>query len=500
MTPSFLSLHLADEDATERFGEDLAIALRPGDLVALEGDLGMGKTALARAVIRALADDRALEVPSPTFTLVQAYGLRIPVHHFDLYRLSAPEDLEELGLPEALAEGVALVEWPERAEQAMAGAIRLRLTEKGEGREVRIEGPDDALARIRHSLAVRAFIDGAGFAGARRTFLLGDASIRAYETVKPPSGPPLILMDAPERHDEPAVRDGLPYSRIAHLAQNVTAFVGVANALRAEGFCAPRIHAQALDDGLLLIEHLGSGRFLGDSDRPVAARYEAASRLLAALHERRWPSAFPVDDHRTYEPPAYDREALSIETDLCLAWYMPFALGRPADAGQVAEFKDIWSALFNRLSAAEQSLVLRDFHSPNIVWREDRDGFDRLGLIDVQDAVFGPAAYDAAALAFDARVSIPADIRELVVETYCAARGPGFDRGAFEEAYAITAAQRNTKLLGTFTRLAHRDGKPGYLGHLPRIRGYLRQVVQHPGLARLRQFYEDHRLLEGEAE
>lgn len=104
MAGRMLRLPLPDEDASRRFGEDLAAILMPGDVIALEGDLGMGKTTLARAILRALAGDPALEVPSPTFTLVQAYAGRVPAQHFDLYRLSSPDELEELGLGEAIRE------------------------------------------------------------------------------------------------------------------------------------------------------------------------------------------------------------------------------------------------------------------------------------------------------------------------------------------------------------------------------------------------------------
>ena len=110
-----LELVLADDAATARLGEDLAAAARPGDVFALSGDLGAGKTTLARGFIRAMADAPDLDVPSPTFTIVQSYPARIPVHHFDLYRLTDPGELDELGLDEAVADGIALIEWPERA-------------------------------------------------------------------------------------------------------------------------------------------------------------------------------------------------------------------------------------------------------------------------------------------------------------------------------------------------------------------------------------------------
>lgn len=191
---------------------------------------------------------------------------------------------------------------------------------------------------------------------------------------------------------------------------------------------------------------------------------------------------------------------MGIETELCLDWYMPYRFGRQPTSGERGTFLDLWQALFTRLENAEQSLVLRDYHSPNIIWREERSGDDRLGLIDVQDALRGPAAYDLASLAYDARVDVPPALRRQIFEAYCASRvGENFDREGTREAFAITAAQRNTKLLGTFVRLCQRDGKPQYLAHLPRIRSYLREAVQHPALADLAQFYDEHRLLDEDA-
>ncbi|WEX09431.1 tRNA (adenosine(37)-N6)-threonylcarbamoyltransferase complex ATPase subunit type 1 TsaE [Chelativorans sp. AA-79] len=491
---------LADARATDRLGDDLAAALRPGDVVALHGDLGTGKSTLARAIIRAIAGDRELEVPSPTFTLVQSYGLRIPIHHFDLYRLSGPDELEELGLSEALSEGIVLVEWPEQAPAAFTAAIRVALRESGDSREAEIEAPAGAAERIAHSLVIRGFLQSAGRADAQRSYLLGDASIRAYETVTT-DGERLILMDAPERRDEPLVRNGLPYSRIARLAQSVTAFVGVANALRNAGFSTPRILAQDLERGLLLTEYLGDEPFLGREGAPFPERYLAAAGLLAALHERTWPERFPVAEGLDYAPPRYDRSALAIEAELLLDWYLPHVKGRAASTGERQEFSRLWSRLFERLERAEQSLVLRDFHSPNIIWREEKAGLDRLGLVDVQDAVWGPGAYDMASLALDARVTIPEPLERSVLDAYYAGRrSPHFDRTSFEEAYAITAAQRNTKLLGIFVRLSMRDCKPFYLHHLPRIRAYLNRVLAHPALTELGAFYREQGFLDGEAE
>jgi tRNA threonylcarbamoyladenosine biosynthesis protein TsaE len=112
---SAFSMPLPNEQATETLGATLAARLKPGDVVGLKGDLGAGKTTLARAIIRAAASDPDLIVPSPTFTLVEVYDTpRGAFWHFDLYRLDNPEQVYELGWEEARAEGIVLLEWPDR--------------------------------------------------------------------------------------------------------------------------------------------------------------------------------------------------------------------------------------------------------------------------------------------------------------------------------------------------------------------------------------------------
>ncbi|MCW5714623.1 MAG: tRNA (adenosine(37)-N6)-threonylcarbamoyltransferase complex ATPase subunit type 1 TsaE [Bauldia sp.] len=129
-----ITIDLPDEAATIALAEALAPLLRAGDIVTLSGLIGAGKTTFARALIRTLAGDRALEVPSPTFTLVQPYGeTSIPVAHFDLYRLADGVELDELGFDDAVAEGVALVEWPERAPGRFRGALAVSLVPAGAG-------------------------------------------------------------------------------------------------------------------------------------------------------------------------------------------------------------------------------------------------------------------------------------------------------------------------------------------------------------------------------
>jgi len=489
---ALLKLELADETATNSLGEDIALILKAGDVLALTGDLGMGKSTLARAIIRAIAGDPALEVPSPTFTLVQSYAIRVPVEHFDLYRLASPDELEELGFADAVRNDVVLVEWPERAGELMpACAVRVAISESGTGRLAVFDGPADFIGRLERSLSIRAFLDRSGFRGATRRFLIGDASTRAYETAELGNQAPLILMNAPRRPDGPPIRDGKPYSRIAHLAESVVPFVAIAKALRDEGFAAPEIPAADLDQGLLLVEHLGSQGVLDDTGRPVEERYAAAAEVLAAIHSRKWPEEIAVEPGVIHRIPPYDHGAMAIETELAIDWYLPHQAGREANEQERREFAAAWEGVFSTLDEAERSLVLRDYHSPNLIWRPEHQGNDRIGIIDFQDALIGPAAYDVASLALDARVTIPAELESRIVATYCAARASrgDFDRAAFDRAYAIMAAQRNSKILGIFVRLNVRDGKSGYMKHLPRIRDYLSRALKHPALKEVAAVY-----------
>lgn len=143
-------LHLAAEGDTAALAARLADRLGPGDTLLLSGPVGAGKSAFARALIRARLDDPAAEVPSPTFTLVQTYGEGSgALWHADLYRLSHPDEVAELGLLAAMAEAVCLIEWPDRlGPLAPASALRLELEPEGGGRRATFSGPPSWAHRL----------------------------------------------------------------------------------------------------------------------------------------------------------------------------------------------------------------------------------------------------------------------------------------------------------------------------------------------------------------
>lgn len=488
-----LKLDLPDEKATCLLGNDLSRALVRGDLVLLSGDLGAGKSTLARALIRSLAQDADLEVPSPTFTLVQAYDTPLPIAHFDLYRIGDPSELGELGLDEALETGAALVEWPERAASELAGlAIRVTLKMKGNGREAIIEA-GHAHDRINRSLALRGFLAESGQGKALRRPFAGDASPRVYELISDKSGNELVIMDQREAPAGPPVWNGKPYRDVAHTTNpTVHPFVAIDTALIEKGFAAPRILKSDLGDNFLILEHLGTGSFLGENGEPLNDRYCLAAEILADIHVA---GIGPVvhGGGVTWTIPDFDRDALMIEVLLALDWYLPYRLGRAATEAERAEFMAIWDELFASLHQPSYGLVLRDYHSPNLIWRPERDGRDKLGILDFQDALWGPNAYDLASLAQDARVTVSPEIEKAAVSAYMARRAAshGFDATRTRREFSIMALQRNTKILGIFVRLNQRDGKPAYLKHLPRIETYVTRTLSKPGLERLAAFYAD---------
>jgi len=487
-----LELLLKDEAATIELGEDLALALKAGDCVALSGDLGAGKSTFARAFIRAMADDETLEVPSPTFTLVQSYDLRIPVAHLDLYRLAEASELDELGFDEALSEGICLVEWPEKAEEVLpADRITLTFSHEGEGRRLRIAAPEAAFNRITRSLAIRSFLTEAGHAGARRRHLSGDASVRAYERIQTHDGEPTkILMDAPKHKPGPILQDGKYYQQLAHIAEDVIPFVAVSKFLRKRGFAAPAIYARDLDQGLLLIEDLGSEGIIDADGRPVPERYIEGARLLARLHAAPAERDIAIAAGVVHRIPDFDRTAIKIETSLLIDWYLPWKRGAPASEAERKDYFAVWDHLIDVLASAERNLLLRDFHSPNILWRASRTGLERIGIIDFQDAMIGPTAYDVAALVQDARVTIDRDLTDRMMDAYIAERraSGAFDEAAFLRDWHLMAAQRNCKLAGIWVRLMQRDGKPGYMKHMPRTFAYLERALSHEVLTPLREW------------
>lgn len=308
----------------------------------------------------------------------------------------------------------------------------------------------------------RPFLHSLGWGGADIVPLAGDASFRRYFRVVEGEGSSArraVLMDAPPPHEDPRP------------------FIAIAHHLSAQGFAAPAIYGQDLERGLVLLEDFGDARvrdYLDAHPHEEEAIYTRCIALLADLHRK--PAA---------DVPAYDRETYRREVDLLTEYYCP-AAGLHVDA---AGWRAAWDAV---LPLAEQDgapkvTVLRDYHAENIMLIEGREEAHNLGLLDFQDALVGHPAYDLVSLLQDARRDVSPQLEEKMIALYkdLARPGPGFDA-----AYAVLGAQRNAKIIGIFTRLYKRDGKPRYLGYLPRMWGLLERDLDHDALAPVRAWFD----------
>jgi aminoglycoside/choline kinase family phosphotransferase len=296
--------------------------------------------------------------------------------------------------------------------------------------------------------AIQAFLDRAGWAGAIRVPLAGDASLRRYERLARGSER-AVLMDAPPDRGE-----------------DVGPFLAVAERLAGWGFSAPTVLAADAGAGLLLLEDLGDdlfARYLASRPGAEGELYEAAVDLLAALHRHVPPDA-----------PRYGPAEMARAATLAYEWYLP-ATGRGADAGG---FTRLMQDTLAREAGSTDALVLRDYHAENLIWLPERQGVGRVGLLDFQDAAAGHPAYDLASFLTDIRREVSPALRARMEARYAAATGR--DPARLRAEVALLAVQRNLRILGTFARLMRRDGKPRYLGFLPRVWDLLERDLAHP--------------------
>ncbi len=311
-------------------------------------------------------------------------------------------------------------------------------------------------AEMNPPAAASAFLTSAGWGNARIEPLTGDASFRRYFRVID-AGRRAVLMDAPPPHEDPRP------------------FLRVARHLSAQGFAAPTILAEDLDAGLVLLEDFGDARMreMVDGGKvDEATTYAAAVALLAALH-RQPPATLPP----------YSRAELQREAGLFIEWYCP-AAGLTVDA---ESYRAAWDIVFDRIDNVASVTVLRDYHAENIMLRAGQEGHAHLGLLDFQDALVGHPAYDLVSMLQDARRDVPTIIESSMLAEYQRIAHPGPD---FAASYAIFGGQRNTKILGIFTRLWQRDGKSRYLDFLPRVWSYLERDLANPALAEVKSWFD----------
>lgn len=307
--------------------------------------------------------------------------------------------------------------------------------------------------------AMDVFLERHGFGGAKRRLLAGDASFRRYERLEH-GGKQFVVMDAPP-----------PWEK-------VEPFVAVTAYLAAANVSVPHILAADTAQGFLLLEDLGDGiftRLLEKNPAEEEAFYLTAVDALLAVQKAPVPA-----DLLPYDTAVYLREAA-----LFAEWFLPQIHAADTITSRREEWLNLWLSVLNRAGLKRTVLVHRDYHADNLLWLPRRHGLARVGILDYQDALAGDPAYDLVSLLEDARRDVSATTMAAAYAHFLSHQGQE-DEEAFAGRYAVLGAQRNAKIIGIFTRLAVRDGKPHYLDYLPRVWAHFMQDLTHPLLADIR--------------
>ncbi len=323
---------------------------------------------------------------------------------------------------------------------------------------------ESPLARSR---TIERFLAGAGWPGAARRLLAGDASFRRYDRLTM-GGASAVLMDAP-----PPREDVRPFIRVASLLTGL-------------GLSAPRILAADEEAGLLLLEDLGDdtyARLLG-AGADESALYRLAVDFLIELHRRVTPEGLA-------QLPPFDDERALREVRVPLEWYWPAVMAEPIDARLRDTYISAWASVLPLRHAVPESIALFDFHIDNLLWLPERPGAAACGVLDFQDAVRAPVPFDLMSLIEDARRDVAPALAEALIQRYLAAF-PALERSAFMQSFAVLGAQRHARILGTFARLWRRDAKPVYLSHLSRVWRQLEAALGHPATRPVRDWFDRH--------
>ena len=301
------------------------------------------------------------------------------------------------------------------------------------------------------------FLNRAGWGDSTRAKLAGDASNRSYDRLTAHDGTPAVLMKAP-----------------ADKGEDTRPFIRITNHLRAAGLSAPRILAEDVEHGFLLLEDLGDDLFARVLERQPDLEmtlYTAATDVLLDLHQHPLP-----EDLKPYGPIMAEMGALAVK------WYAD-------NAGAVAAFRAELVTVLSHLSRAKPVLIQRDYHAENLLWLPRRTGSARVGLLDYQDAMSGHPAYDLVSMLQDARRDVSPTVQDAMIRHY--ADAAGLDEPTFRADCAILGAQRNLRILGVFARLCLHYAKPHYVDLIPRVWNHLQVDLAHPILTDLRRAVDE---------
>lgn len=355
-------------------------------------------------------------------------------------------------------------------------------------------------------IAIEKTLQESGFAGAKRIILNEDASTRAYERLEL-DGRTAILMKAPVGAENPPCpidaneeeREALGWNALSRLASSrVEAFVAIGDFLRINGFTTPEIFACDVAEGVAVIEDLGDNLFAEvlknqpDTQKEILL-YEKAGKLLACLHEIEVPKTVPAPNGE-WPILAYDKLALRVNVDLFVDWVPQLLAKQEFSAEVLSEWRTITDNIIAEVLTHPRAFTLRDYHAENIIWLPEREGLEKIGLLDFQDAVNGFRAWDFAMLLHDARRDVSYDAARSCINAYLSETK--MDAGAFYHQLEMQGAINAMRILGIFSRLIKRDGKARYREFMPREIGHLLSVLGNSKLTDLKIWIEKYAPLE----
>lgn len=310
--------------------------------------------------------------------------------------------------------------------------------------------------------SLESFLKKAGWHTAKKSLLAHDASFRWYDRLEKENGETIVLMNAPVGKENPAQ------------------FVFVDELLENMGLKVPHIFHRDLENGFLLLEDFGDDTFtkLINKGYDETSLYEKAIKSLIHLQK---------NASKNQGLKIYDDELMFFEVSLLPLWYIKYVVKKELTDADMAEFKEIWQKIFDKIKKVPNTLVLLDYHVDNLMITKTGD----CGLLDFQDARFGPVTYDLASLLEDARRPVKQEIQDKMMELYLSEL-PEFNTSEFKEAYPLMAVQRHTKVIGIFVRLFVRDGKNRYLKHIPFVWSLLEKHLDNPLLKEYKEWIDKH--------
>ena len=450
-----------------------------GDVVALIGEIGSGKTTFSKRLINELTSIQVNEISSPTFNLYSIYNKNgVQVNHYDFYRVEDSEDLSEIDLAESYESGITIIEWADKYINVLKNDyIEVHIREKRYHREYQVIGRGNFIQRIKNANSLEYFLEQTNLKINWQENIQGDASKRKYNRLYT-EDTTLILMDSSQEKKT---------ANPTKLSTSINDYIHICKYLEKINIRVPKLFYTDTENEYLIEEDFGDLQYSRIvSERNFIELYQPAINTLLHITEIDHPHDLEVGD-MTYKIPEYDDMTYLNEIEIFIKFYWPYKKGVICSQSTQNEFMDIFSELLGKLTS-DKSLVLRDFHSPNLMFLDTEKNHRKCGVIDFQDALIGHPIYDLVSLSQDARVTITEEQENFLIEQYKDGvnyNNYNFDKSTIMDQYCILGVQRSLKILGIFARLSIIDNRNDYIIHMPRVIHYIRRNIKNSNLSDL---------------